>query len=80
MEPNSELIIGPAKRGPSSPKIIVDSNLTVQNSSAIRPTPLKAGKTITHLDSSSPSQVKIQAYLKKLRFEIKIKIPPGQIQ
>ena len=61
MEPNSELIIGPAKRGPSSPKIIVDSNLTVQNSSAIRPTPLKAGKTITHLDSSSPSQVKIQA-------------------
>lgn len=58
MEPNSELIIGhsmsaAAKRGPSSPKIIVDSNLSVQNSSAIRPTPVKAGKTITHLDSKS---------------------------
>ena len=54
MEPNSELIIGhqAAKRGPSSPKIIVDSNLTVQNSSAIRPTPVKAGKTITHLDNN----------------------------
>ena len=39
------------KRGPSSPKIIVDTNLTVQNSSAIRPTPGKPGKSITHLDN-----------------------------
>ena len=61
MEPNSELIIGhqAAKRGPSSPKIIVDSNLTVQNSSAIRPTPVKAGKTITHLDNNKVPNKKI---------------------
>ena len=45
------------KRGPSSPKIIVDSNLTVQNSSAIRPTPVKAGKTITHLENNKQVQV-----------------------
>ena len=46
------------KRGPSSPKIIVDTNLTVQNSSAIRPTPVKAGKTITHLvDNNKQVQV-----------------------
>ena len=42
------------KRGPSSPKIIVDTNLTIQNSSAIRPTPVKpgGGKSITHLDNN----------------------------
>jgi len=45
------------KRGPSSPKIIVDTNLTVQNSSAIRPTPVKAGKSITHLDNNKQVQV-----------------------
>lgn len=49
------------KRGPSSPKIIVDTNLTVQNSSAIRPTPLKpmsaSGKSITLLESSKQVQV-----------------------
>ena len=47
MEPAATEVV--PKRGPSSPKIIVDTNLTVQNSSAIRPTPVKPGKTITHL-------------------------------
>ena len=55
MEPTSQAVV--PKRGPSSPKIIVDSNLTIQNSSAIRPTPVKAGKTITHLDNSKQLQV-----------------------
>jgi hypothetical protein len=31
--------------------------LTVQNSSAIRPTPVKAGKSITHLDNNKQVQV-----------------------
>ena len=51
------------KRGPSSPKIIVDTNLTVQNSSAIRPTPVKPGKSITHLDSNKV-QVSLISYQK----------------
>ena len=56
MEPTEVVSVMP-KRGPSSPKIIVDTNLTVQNSSAIRPTPVKAGKSITHLDNNKQVQV-----------------------
>lgn len=57
MDPPSEVVL--PKRGPSSPKIIVDTNLTVQNSSAIRPTPVKppVSATVTHLDNNKQVQV-----------------------
>ncbi len=50
------------KRGPSSPKIIVDSNLP-KDSSAIRPTPLKpiadVGAKVYHMESSGNGGNKI---------------------
>merc|ERR1711902_339727 len=65
------------KRGPSSPKIIVD---TVQNSSAIRPKP--NGKSITHLDSNSKVQVIENRSLSKspqvLDYAIKAKVPSNK--
>ena len=67
MEPAATEVV--PKRGPSSPKIIVDTNLTVQNSSAIRPTPVKPGKTITHLAENN-KQVQVCHVSAKVVFKV----------